>query len=337
MASSLKKVLIFSITVFLLFLTVLLTSCTTPDFGRNTDDNETVTVFEMQNYVDISITVDKRHSSGFVVPVIVDRDLNTYNTNTAATNTKLYLISVEGENISDLTVEGRYDKCTTSVSIKKDEAYPYYVCLFNLTVSASNNWQSSNQIRKITKAKFKVLDKEIEVPLNIVVSEEGEVSWIDECSILRNITYSTISRADDSEFKLSLNWDISGWGAENWEDPNYATIVGFYFQNSKLELTELKVVQLVGTSTGLEEEEMTVDLADPNYKIETNKAAMGDAYIEFSAQVGNASELAQFVGDNLIMVYTLNGGVAQYKVNLANVQLYDCDALLVHYNEVHAD
>lgn len=319
----------------LLLLSLGLSACGfTPNKGDTDDEESKLSTFEMTNVTKYDLVVDKLHSSKFSLPVIVNVDLNKYNTNTATTNNKIYVVSCNGTELDDLTISGEYVSCVTTEEVKIDNIYKYYACVFDFTISAKSTWSSKETLRKISSIRVSILDKEVDVPVDISIKEKSKATFINECPIILNSDFLTLIASGNLESSLAINWNIEGWGAIEWTDPNYATITGFYFENNNIKLKDIKVVQPRYEGDDYQEKETIIDLNNCEYKLETYDCAMSGSWLEFSLEKeGAISSRISCLADSLIMQYTLNDGVEVYEVCLANVQLYNYEDVLKNFYE----
>ncbi|MDR0697522.1 MAG: hypothetical protein LBF68_08370 [Christensenellaceae bacterium] len=314
---------------------ILSSSCvSTKKPNVNGDDyNPIVSIIKQPQSSNMNVYVNKTSNATFSIPVIVDTDLSMFNTNTAKSNDKLYVSNIVGENIDDLLIAGLQYICFTADTGIVDATHRNFVCVFNFEVSPKTNWISKDAIRKVTQITFEILDSTISVPVVVNIFEKADdAKFIDECPILNNTQYFTLSERviehidNNPCFNLALNWNIQGWGGRDWEDDNYATIVGFRFANLALQLEAFAIIVDNDEGIPIEETSVPLNLDNVNYDLTSRKCYWSGNFVEFKVTiVGSAN---QIVSDALIMQYTLNGGTEMYDVNLATVQLYNYDTLL---------
>ena len=319
----------------ILLLSFGLSAC---EFTPNKDDNgyeeSNLSTFEMPNVMKYDLVVDKLHPSRFSLPVIVNVDLNKYKTNTATINKDIYVVGCEGTELNDLTITGEYVSCVTTEDVKVDDVYKYYACIFDFTVSAKSTWSAKEALRKISSIKVSILDKEVDVPVDINIKEKSKATFINECPVILNSDFLTLTTSSDLECSLAINWNIEGWGAIEWTDPNYATITGFYFENNTIKLKDMKVIQPKYEGDDYQEKETVINLNNCEYKLETYDCARAGSWLEFSVEKeGAISSEINCLADSLIMQYTLNNGIDVYEVCLANVQLYNYEDVLRNFYE----
>ncbi|MDR2046927.1 MAG: hypothetical protein LBP79_03360 [Clostridiales bacterium] len=329
------------VTLSIALFAILSVSCVKKNSnGGNGDDyNPPVSIIEQPKSSNLNIYVNKSSNGAFSVPVIVDTDLSMFNTNTAKSNDKLYVTNVIGENIDDLLIVGLQYSCFTADTGIVDATHRNFVCVFNFEVSPKTTWISKGAIRKITKITFKILDSAISVPVAVNIFEKADNSkFIDECPILNNTQYLTLSERvaehidGKSCFNLALNWNIQGWGGNDREDDDYATIVGFRFANLALQLETFAIIVDNDEGIPIEETSVPLNLDNVNYDLTSRKCYWSSNFVEFKVTIVGSGN--QIVSDSLIMQYTLNGGTEMYEVNLATIQLYDYDTLLSRITKV---
>lgn len=318
----------------LLFLSLVFSACGFTPNKDTSDNDEKLKTFEMTNTIKYELFVDKLHSSRFSIPVIVNIDLNKYNTNTTKSNKDIYIVRYDGFGLNDLTINGEYVSCVTTEEVKINDTYQYYACIFDFTVSANSTWQTNESLRKISNIRVHILNQEVDVPVEINIKEKSKAAFINECPIILNSDFLTLTSSVNGEYSLAVNWNIEGWGAVEWTDPNYATIKGFYFENNNLKLTNLKIVQPKYEGNNYKEKETIINLNNCEYKLETHDCAMSGSWLEFSIEKENSiSSGINCLADSLIMKYTLNGSEDVYEVCLASVQLCNYGDVLKDFSE----
>ncbi|MDR2266255.1 MAG: hypothetical protein LBE09_01535 [Christensenellaceae bacterium] len=300
------------------------------DDGDGKDYKITVSAIIQPETSNINLYVNRTVSANFTLPVIVDADLSMFNTNTSSSNDNLQVTNLIGENIDDLLITGMQQNCV-GTSVTANSSKQFFACTFDFEVIAKSNWTSIVAVRKITKIEFKLLGTIFEVPVKIsIIEKDTTAKFIGECPILKNTSYLTIAERKtqliEPKFNLALNWRIEGWGGTDSEDDRYATIVGFRFANSALNLDAFALIIDSNEGYPIPESVLDLNLADVNYNLTSRQCFWGGNLVQF--QVSFIEDAYQVVSDSLIMQYTLNGGTEVHEVNLATIQLYDYDTLL---------
>lgn len=323
MSKVLKFFKITLVMLSVLFVTITCVACVSIEEPVD-EYKPTVSVFEQVDATNINVCVNKNNSASFTIPVVIDVDLSMFNTGTESTNNKLFVNSIIGENLDDLSIISIQRDCL-EVNSKNSR----YVCTFDFKVSTKSNWVTNQPLRQITQIEFKLLDSIINVPVKINIYEKiDNVDFVNQCAILNNIEYLTLVNdlSFQSAYKLALNWNIVGWGGISWEDENYATIVGFRFANSSLKLDSFNVIVANEEGYKIPEKIISFDLNDVNYDLTSKQCYWTGNFVNFEVSFANINE--QCVSDCLIMQYTLNGSSDIYEVNLATIQLYDYESLI---------
>jgi uncharacterized membrane-anchored protein YhcB (DUF1043 family) len=129
-----------------------------------------------------------------------------------------------------------------------------------------------------------------------------------------------------------VDWDIQGWGANSHLDPNYAEIVGLFFEHNALKLTEVKVSHREFQNGQFVDVETVLDINNIHHRLDTFISWSGSLTFTLKIEKGDVADHIAFISDNLIMEYTMNGEPQKYTVNLRNVHEFNNRAVIQHYS-----
>jgi hypothetical protein len=202
----------------LLMLTMGLSACVNP----YEPSDPKVNVFELKNYVKHYIEVDRTHSGTFRVPVILDTLIASDN----ASN--VYMIGIKGENLDDLLITSEFQFMKQGlVTHYSGSQLKYVLSVFDCEVKAKDNWSSTIAVRRVTEISFKLLNADVTIPVDIIIGHSKNHVFSNESNIIKDELHRTINDWwywVDETLMSHTHWDIKGFGATDWQDPNYVTI-----------------------------------------------------------------------------------------------------------------
>ena len=308
-------------------------SCVSTRKNPVKENPPTVVAKERQVAGEMHVFANQTVHAAFSIPVLVDQNLSMYNTGTRGSNDKLFVKSISGERIEDLRIEGLQSDCFTMDGKAGVSASDCSVCIFDFMVVPNADWTEKGIVRKVTSISFRLLNCDVNVPVDISIYEkENDVDFLQQCPIVNERQYRTLSQRilntdqfinQNHAYSLALNWNIQGWGGVDGEDDHYATIVGFRFANEALRLKTFSIIKDNEEGVPIDETKIAFDLANTHYDLTSRQCYWGGNFVEFEVEI--AKNDLQIASDSLIMQYTLNGESEIFEVNLATVQLYRYD------------
>ena len=264
---------------------------------------------------EINLIVNKDNKADIKTSILLNNDISSVDSNVSISR-------VDGDNINDLSITGEKKDC-----FKNNGEAKGFVCTFDFSVVAKDNWEAKNVVRVINSITYKIYDTEIVSPVSIKVYEGVDgVELMNSSLLFTTPDYKTLTfQSNKYEGNLiSLNWNrYIDYGSDLGDDNKvHIKKLFFHFDYLKINSASIGISNLNGEEVNPPRYDK-FEIPEFDYVLTKKQMEYSDNYLKLDIEINKEKTSYKQVSDFVEMHYSLNDSTEIKKVFLFTAQLCD--------------